>query len=819
MSGRDGGDRGAGARPVHVFPEAPRPVVGVLVDGRAGGEALATTIRVVDALVAQSEASAAGVVVTGPFVVGAPEDLARLPERRAFPIETTAGAAMAAAVNAMDPAELVLHVAAGLTPTLAAIDHLVERLEHHHVAAVAATVVGGDGGAVAPPAGLALTGHPVRAEGSLLPVADGDPTMFLGDAHLVRRVQLHRAGNHDHRFQQPTATLDLAWRLWTSSSGIVVDTLVPIGGHVAPVDEGRPGTSDAVTTEVDALRMVHGNVDSYDHEGAFALARRLSPLRLAADGIDVPSAAVSIIDAEQGALDDERALRQQRRYRTDPEIARVMRSALVADRNDPAFLAAHAEGVDALGPATGFGPRRRIVIATRDALAPRMAGPGIRALHLAEAMAAHHEVRLVSVMQADLTHPAFSIELIDPSEVADLVEWCDIFVFQGSVMAGQDCFERTDRIFAIDIYDPMHLEQLEQSRDHVEHERRKAVNAGTRTLNESLLRGDFFFCASERQRDLWLGHLASLGRINVHVYDADPTMRDFIDVVSFGIPSEPPVRSRRAIKGAMPGVGLDDRVIIWGGGVYNWFDPLTLIRAVDRLRARVPDVRLVFLGMKHPNPEIPEMKMAVAARKLAVDLGIAGSHVIFNEEWVAYEDRHNYLLDADVGATTHLHHIETEFAYRTRVLDYLWAGLPTVATSGDALADLIEARDLGITVPPNDVEALTEALGALLDDPERAARCRANIAEVSKSLTWPVVTEPLVRFCDHPSRSPDLVAGVIDRHGVMGTDPPAVPAWRRYLQVAKELVQQRDAEAIARRGKRFLRSLPARLLGKLRPAK
>ena len=64
-----------------------------------------------------------------------------------------------------------------------------------------------------------------------------------------------------------------------------------------------------------------------------------------------------------------------------------------------------------------------------------------------------------------------------------------------------------------------------------------------------------------------------------------------------------------------------------------------------------------------------------------------------------------------------------------------------------------------------------------------------------------------------------LVAGVIDRRGVMGTDAPAVPAWRRYLQVVRELVQQRDAEAIARRGKRFVRSLPKRLLAKLRPSR
>ncbi len=41
--------------------------------------------------------------------------------------------------------------------------------------------------------------------------------------------------------------------------------------------------------------------------------------------------------------------------------------------------------------------------------------------------------------------------------------------------------------------------------------------------------------------------------------------------------------------------------------------------------------------------------MAVDARRLADELGLTDKHVFFNEEWVAYDDRQNYLLDADVG--------------------------------------------------------------------------------------------------------------------------------------------------------------------------
>ncbi len=446
--------------------------------------------------------------------------------------------------------------------------------------------------------------------------------------------------------------------------------------------------------------------------------------------------------------------------------------------------------------------RRRVVVATADTLTERMAGPAIRAWRIACELAPEHEVKLISIARADITHDAFEISYVPQGpKLARLVEWCDVFVFQGWVMAGQSCFHRTDRIFVVDVYDPLHLEQLEQGHEAEDEDGRwRHVRDATAVLNEQLIKGDFFLCASPKQRDLWMGHLASLGRVNPATYDADPGLDALIDVVPFGISDDPPTRTRAAIKGVMPGVGVDDAVILWGGGVYNWFDPLTLIRAVDRLRVRRPDVRLVFLGMRHPNPLIPEMRMATAARALADELGVSGTHVIFNEDWVAYEDRQNFLLDADIGVSTHLHHVETDYSFRTRILDYLWAGLPIVSTTGDSLADEIERRGLGLTVPPDDVEALTEALWRLLGDPELAAACRAHIAEAVPDLRWSKVLEPVVAFCRDPHRAPDLASGRVDVLGRHRLEIGAAPHGLRHdMGLAVQYVRQGGVTMLARK--------------------
>ena len=206
----------------------------------------------------------------------------------------------------------------------------------------------------------------------------------------------------------------------------------------------------------------------------------------------------------------------------------------------------------------------------------------------------------------------------------------------------------------------------------------------------------------------------------------------------------------------VPGFDADSKIILWGGGVYNWFDPISLIHAVDRLRHRLPEVRLFFLGMKHPNPHVPEMRMAVRTKQLADDLGLTDTHVFFNEGWVEYEDRQNYLLEADLGVSTHLDHVETEFSFRTRILDYLWAGLPVVATGGDSFAEIIKERGIGSTVPAEDVDALEAALFAVLSDPEPPPPAGGAGAGRRVPLVEPA--RAARRVLPRSRRAPDLVS-------------------------------------------------------------
>ena len=402
--------------------------------------------------------------------------------------------------------------------------------------------------------------------------------------------------------------------------------------------------------------------------------------------------------------------------------------------------------------------RSRIIVATGDPVTERMAGPAIRAWHMAEVLAVEHDVVLVTTVAADRKHPSFSVRSVDATAMRDLAGQADVLVFQGGLLRDFPFLTESDLVIVADLYDPFHLENLEQGRGQSMAHRDATVGHLAAVLNEQLQRGDYFLCASERQRDFWLGSLAAVGRVNPMTYDDDETLTALISVVPFGLTANRPEQRRHPLRGAVPGIGCDDKIVLWAGGVYNWFDPLTLVDAIDRLRRRVPEVRLFFLGLQHPNPHIPEMRMASELRARSDSLGLTGSHVFFNDEWVAYDERADFLLDADVGVSTHLDHVETAYSFRTRILDYLWSGLPIVATEGDAFADLIRDEQLGAAVPVGDVAALDDALFHLLTDAGRVAECRANAARVAARFEWDNVLAPLVEFCRHPRRAPDLVA-------------------------------------------------------------
>ena len=68
----------------------------------------------------------------------------------------------------------------------------------------------------------------------------------------------------------------------------------------------------------------------------------------------------------------------------------------------------------------------------------------------------------MSTLACDLAHPDFAAGFADAVTLPDLVDRCDVVVFQGNLMAQHPAVRTTAKVVVVDIYDPFHLEVLEQ---------------------------------------------------------------------------------------------------------------------------------------------------------------------------------------------------------------------------------------------------------------------------------------------------------------------------------------------------------------------
>ncbi len=428
-----------------------------------------------------------------------------------------------------------------------------------------------------------------------------------------------------------------------------------------------------------------------------------------------------------------------------------------------------------------------ILFINHDVVGARMAGPGIRAFELARVLVGEHAVTLATPRPADALPPGvagYTYQTGDAASLAPALDAAELIVANGFVLEAHPEIADRPAPLVLDMYDPTALENLALLREHDPAARAERGRRDVALLAGQLRVGDCLLCATERQRDLYLGALLAVGRVGAELADTDPALRGLLRVVPFGLPTEPPPPA------APPWDGLDPDalVILWSGGLWDWMDPLTLVRAMPQVLAAIPRVRLVFLAGAHPGNAHP-MRMPGRARNLAHELGLLGREVLFVERWVPYAERSGALLNAAVAVYLHHESLESSYAaVRSRFLDHLWAGLPSVVSAGDAAAALVAARNLGRVVAPGDVEATAAALIALLSDDEQRRGCAERARAVAAEYTWERVAAPLLEFCRHPRRAPD--------RPLRPAEPPAPPPEAEDDQSeALAEVAQRDARA------------------------
>jgi len=359
----------------------------------------------------------------------------------------------------------------------------------------------------------------------------------------------------------------------------------------------------------------------------------------------------------------------------------------------------------------------------------------------------------------------------------------DVAVVQGHV--ANDFFAHAKPIpTVIDLYDPFIVENMH----YFASRGAEVFQHDHATLLHSLLRGDLFLCASEAQRLFYLGLLLAVGRLNPIVFESDPRAESLLRIAPFGVHEARPEVAR----------DLDAPAILFGG-IYDWYDPLLAIDAIAHVRREIPSATLTFT--RHPNPDItPQGKLAEAMKYAE------GMPWVRFEPWTPYEQRAEFFERFAIALLTFPQSIETDLSMRTRIYDYLWAGLPIVTSSAPGTNEILEKYGAGtvINAPhpslrdtlspqagrganprgpsprvrgeggrrPDEGREFAAALLSLLRDPSRYAAMQRGTRDFVRDHQWSRTLEPLRDFCRAPRVDPAKDAFAVTLH---------VPEQRRSL--------------------------------------
>jgi len=385
-------------------------------------------------------------------------------------------------------------------------------------------------------------------------------------------------------------------------------------------------------------------------------------------------------------------------------------------------------------------PEKRVALLCSEPLKPRMGGIGIRYLELGTQLP-RQGLQTVLITpgdpagMADQIPDALELRRFEPRGLPDLVADCDCVVAQGGVANHlvQSCPEVPT---VIDLYDPWLIENLYYSES-------LGPDPYCRDLTSWLMqlaRGDFFLCASEEQRLFYSGFLTALGRVNPRTTCEDPDLQRLIAVVPFGVPSQLPGHEP-----LIPPAGGSRKRILFGG-LYDWYDPWTLLAALEQLDGL--DWTLLF--MRNANPEVTPQRVLGEVEARCLQRPDWRQRIEFLD-WVPAARRFDLLRDVDVLVSPHRPSLETRLSLRTRFLDALAVGCPVIATQGGTISRLLQDSVAGWVVPPEDPAALAVALRAALAGDEAVSARVASGRRLAREFSWDRVLEPLVRFCHNPT--------------------------------------------------------------------
>lgn len=300
--------------------------------------------------------------------------------------------------------------------------------------------------------------------------------------------------------------------------------------------------------------------------------------------------------------------------------------------------------------------------------------------------------------------------------VGDLPLWCDLY---GSIMAEA-------QLKALVYGDDSHL-------SHFFAFERKAIE-----------RGDIFSSVSDRQGWSLIGELGLWGRLNQWTAGYE-----FVSTLPIASETDPYLPTKAVIRGSL--ATPEQFVILFSGGYNTWTDVDTLFNALEQVMSARPNAVFISTGGKiEGHDDVTYARF----QKLTRGSRYAGRYHL--QGWVPSADVANYYLESDLAVNADRLSYETKLGSRTRILDWLRAGLPSVSSNLTELAGQVAEHGAGLVYEPGNADDLARVIIHCIDNRDwlrTMGDCARRL--LLEKYTYEATSRQLLAWVAQPRHAPD----------------------------------------------------------------
>lgn len=385
-----------------------------------------------------------------------------------------------------------------------------------------------------------------------------------------------------------------------------------------------------------------------------------------------------------------------------------------------------------------------------------MAGVGLRIWELAQVLASEFAITILTPTRSDLEFPGITFVTRDNGGWLQAIEQSDAVVFYDMPDTSMLLFaHRLGKQIVCENAPP--FEHLEYRSIRYAEKPDVQYTALVDAFKLQVFLSDHFIARSSVERAGVLAALALCGRLNYINYDVSATLDHLVSHIPVAFNRH----SDAIAEAAMP--TLEPVDYVWNGGIWDYYDPTSVVKAVGKLSTRGVPLCVRFMYMPPHNQEIVEAQsLTTVIRELDLN-----EQVAIHRDFIPHQSCDGVVRSNRAIICIGKPGIENQTCHRFRLRDVFLYRMPIIIDRHGASGDLVRQFGIGLIVDGRDIDELADAMHRLVVDQQLYEQCVTQIDTVRNMFTYEDHIDGLVRFLRDGRRAPDI--GTLKHHQAVTT--------------------------------------------------